>query len=288
MIRRTLVSWAALSPLIVLNLFPFAVMLVIAAPPAGRHGAEWALAGLDWSGFARMWDETGFPVAFGNTLRLALGSATGSVLIAAPAAYALSRYRFRFLRSFENLLLATQMVAPIVLVLGLSQLVIWLGLVNSLNGIALIYGCFQVAFAAWLLHGYFDAIPREIEEAARLDGASRLRVLWSILLPLSLPALAVTTVVSFIAAWNEFALALTFLRNRNNQPLSVQVYGLVAGRYEVDWHQIMAAVFSASLPIILIFAVMHRPLCAAYTAISNDVTPSRGKRRLKAGPDRTA
>lgn len=155
-----------------------------------------------------------------------------------------------------------------ILVLGLAQVMAWLRLSDSLTGLALLYAAFQIAFAVWMLRAYFDQIPSDIEEAARLDGASTGRMLLSILLPLSMPAIAVTTIFSFISAWNEFALALTLLRTPRSYTLPVQIYALVAGRCEVDWRGVMAAVLAASLPIMVLFGLLQRHLSRGLAARS--------------------
>ena len=182
------------------------------------------------------------------------------MLLSIPAAYAMSRFTFALKRPYSNFLLVTQMLSPIVLVLGLFRLVVWLGLVDSLNALVLIYTAFQIAFAVWMLRGYFDSIPVDLEEAAWLEGASRLRTLVSVFLPLSVPAIAVTTIFTFINAWNEFAIALTLLRNQERFTLPIQVFSQVAGRYEVEWHTVMAATFVATLPVAILFAWLQRYL----------------------------
>ena len=262
-IRRSLLAWLVLSPLMILNLFPFAVMLLTALKPGTEvvsNAAAWLPSRFAWENFVDMWTATRFGTALANSLYVAVLSSAAAVLLGVPAAYAMSRFRFRLKRPYSNFLLVTQMLSPIVLVLGLFRLVVWLGLVDSLNALVLIYTAFQIAFAVWMLRGYFDSIPVDLEEAAWLEGASRLRTLVSVFLPLSVPAIAVTTIFTFINAWNEFAIALTLLRNQERFTLPIQVFSQVAGRYEVEWHTVMAATFVATLPVAILFAWLQRYL----------------------------
>jgi multiple sugar transport system permease protein len=262
-VRGSLLAWLILLPLIVLNLFPFAVMLFTALKPGSEvvsDAGSWLPSRFAWENFAVMWQATGFGTALANSLYVAVLSSVVTIALSIPAAYALSRFRFRVKRAYSNFLLVTQMLSPIVLVLGLFRLVVWLGLVDSQNALVLIYTAFQIAFAVWMMRGYFNSIPVDLEEAAWLEGASRLRSLLTVFLPLSVPAIAVTAIFTFINAWNEFAIALTFLRSRDNFTLPIQVFSLVAGRYEVEWHYVMAATFVATLPVAILFAWLQRYL----------------------------
>lgn len=262
-VRVSLGCWVLLLPLVVLNLFPFAVMLFTALKPASEVVADagsWLPHRFAWENFVDMWQATRFGPALLDSLYVAVASTVAAVLASIPAAYALSRFRFRLRRPYARFLLVTQMLSPIVLVLGIFRLVVWFGLVDSLSALVAVYAAFQIAFAVWMMRGYFDSIPVDLEEAAWMEGASRLRALWTVFLPLSVPAVAVTATFTFINAWNEFAVALTLLRNRNTFTLPIQVFSLVAGRYAVDWHYVMAATLLATLPVALLFAWLQRYL----------------------------
>jgi multiple sugar transport system permease protein len=255
MLRRSLLAWSALLPLIGLSVFPF-LTIADTILRGGRPGAAADFAAF-WSG---LWLRTELGTALLNSLSIALLTAAASTIVGFPAAYALSRHRFRGRRLVSELLLASQMFAPIMLVIGLAQMVSGLGLGDTRVALVALYTAFQVTFSVWMLRGYIDAIPVEIEEAARLDGASRLRVFATIVLPLSMPAIAVTATFAFITAWNEFALALTLLRSPTNFTLPLRVNALTAGRYAVDWRDVMGAVLIASLPVFLLFAGLQRYL----------------------------
>lgn len=267
--RKALLCWLALLPLIALNLFPFLVMLSTALKPASEvlsAAPAWLPSRYAWSNFAAMWRNSGFASAFLNSVYVSAVSAFFAVLVSVPAAYAVARYRFRAKGLYRDFLLVTQMLPPVVLVLGLFRLAAWLGLLNSLTALLLIYGAFQIAFAIWMLQSYFASIPVDLEEAAWLEGASRLRSACTIFLPMSLPAIAVTTIFAFINAWNEFIVALTMLRDQSNYTLPIQIFALVAGRYQVEWEQVMAAALVATVPVALLFAWLQRYLVVGLAA----------------------
>jgi len=271
--RRSLYCWLALAPLLSVSLFPFVVMLSTALKPTTEifiYPPRWLPSRLAPESFVDMWRATAFGLALRNSLEIATASALLTLLVAVPAGYAVARLDFRAKAGYRQFLLATQMLSPILLVLGLFRLMAAIPfgdgtLVNTRLGIILPYAGFQVAFAVWMLSSYFAAIPREIEEAAWMDGCSRSRAILSIFMPLALPAIAVTGIVAFVAAWNEFALALTLLRDPERQTVTIEVVNLVAGRYTVEWNQVMAAALVATTPVAALFTWLQRYLVRGLT-----------------------
>lgn len=257
--KRSLLLWALLSPLLIITLFPFMVMVVTAIKPRDEvTSAAWWPSRVALENFTDMWQATHFGTALINSLYVAILSTFLALAVAIPFAYALNRYRFigkGFLRQF---LLVTQMLSPIVLVIGLFRLAVLLGLVDNLNSVIFVYGAFNIAFTVWMLQSYFATIPRDLEEAAWLEGASMPTSLFKVFLPLALPAITVTAIFSFINAWNEFVLALTMLRRQDTYTLPIQIFSLVAGRYTVEWHHVMAATCVATIPVAIIFAWLQR------------------------------
>jgi multiple sugar transport system permease protein len=117
-----------------------------------------------------------------------------------------------------------------------------------------------MAFTIWMLQSYFNSIPRDLEEAAWMDGASHFTSLVKVFLPLAVPAMVVTAIFTFINSWNEFVLALTMLRSSENFTLPVQIFSQVAGRYQVEWHHVMAATVLATVPVAIVFSWLQRYL----------------------------
>ena len=262
-LRRSILYWAILSPLIVVILFPFGVMIVTAFRPRHElfvYPPTWSFSEIRWENFAEMWDKTGFGGALLNSLYVSISATLIALILSIPAAYALSRYRFAGKGAYRTFLLMTQMMSPIVLVLGLFRLMMVLGLVNSLNSLVITYAAFNMAFTIWMLQSYFNSIPRDLEEAAWMDGASHFTSLVKVFLPLAVPAMAVTAIFTFINSWNEFVLALTMLRSSDQFTLPVQIFSQVAGRYQVEWHHVMAATVLATVPVAIVFSWLQRYL----------------------------
>ncbi len=228
---RSLVYWLLLSPLVLVILFPFAVMVSTAVKPRAeilRTPPSWLSSELRLQNFIDMWHAVGFGPALLNSALVSAAATALCVLVAIPAAYAGARMRFRGEGAFRQFLLITQMLSPIVLVLGIFRLMAGMGLVDQLWALVLAYAAFNLAFAIWMLQSYFRTIPVELEEAAWLDGATALQSLRLIFLPMAAPALGVTAIFVFIYCWNEFVLAL------DPAPLDRQVHphhpDLLAGR----------------------------------------------------------
>lgn len=260
-LRRSLVCWLVLSPMVVAALFPFAVMLITALKPSTEVlTPTWWPSRLTWENFQTMWAATNFGNALRNSLYVSVLATLGSLVVSIPAAYALTRFNFAGRELYRQFLLVTQMLSPIVLVVGLFRLMVWLGLVDSINAVTLVYAAFNIAFSVWMLQSYFATIPLDLEEAAWMEGAGRVRTLIKVFLQLAVPAMVVTAIFTFINAWNEFAIALTLLRSQNSYTLPIQIFSLVSGRYTVEWHHVMAATFAATVPVAIAFAWLQRYL----------------------------
>jgi multiple sugar transport system permease protein len=261
--KKTVLSWLCLSPLVVIILFPFAVMVSTAIKPRAEiltFPPVWLPKHIRLQNFVDMWHAVGFGQALANSVFVSTTATVLCILIAIPAAYATARTRFRGKRLFRQFLLVTQMLSPVVLVLGIFRLMAALALVDKLWALILAYTAFNLAFAVWMLQAYFGTIPKELEEAARLDGASTFQRLRLVLLPLALPALGVTAIFVFLYCWNEFVLALTLLRSTQNFTLTLQIFSLVGGRYTIEWDHVMAATLLASAPVAIVFASLQRYL----------------------------
>lgn len=262
-LRKSVLYWLVLSPLVLVILFPFGVMFVTAVRPREElfvYPPRWTFSEFRWDNFVEMWEKTNFGGALINSLYVSVAATVLALVLSIPAAYALSRYRFRGKGIYRNFLLMTQMMSPIVLVLGLFRLMVQFGLVNNLNSLVLTYAAFNMAFTIWMLQSYFNTIPRELEEASWMDGAGHFVSLTRIFLPLAVPAMVVTGIFTFINSWNEFVLALTMIRNQDDYTLPVQIFAQVAGRYQVEWHHVMAGTVLATVPVAVVFSWLQRYL----------------------------
>ena len=176
-----------------------------------------------------------------------------------------ARYKFPGRTPFLLLVLITQMFSPTALVVGLYREFFELNLINTYGALILTNAAFNLAFAVWILHGFFSSIPTEIEEAALLDGVSRWQSLRRIMLPLILPGLVTATIFTFIAAWNEYVVALTLIIDDSKKPLTVGFRSYVTG-YEQNWDQLFAASVIAVVPVVILFALIEKHLVGGLTA----------------------
>lgn len=206
---------------------------------------------------------------FRNWLKTSLIVARASTLIvlvaAIPAAYFTARFRFPGRTAFLFLVLVTQMFSPTSLVVGIYREFFELSLVNTYEAIILTNSAFNLAFAVWILHGFFSAIPREVEEAAHLDGCNRFATMWRVMLPLIKPGLVTAVVFTFIAAWNEYVVALTLMQDDSRKPLTVGINSYVTG-YEQHWDQLFAASLIAIVPVVILFAAIEKHPVGGLTA----------------------
>ncbi|WP_029423133.1 carbohydrate ABC transporter permease [Alicyclobacillus macrosporangiidus] len=200
-----------------------------------------------------------------NTIWLATGATVIALICGIPAAYVLSRLKFRGKRFYMYLLLITQMFSPVVLVVGLYREVLWMGLMNNVWSLVLINAAFNQAFTVWLLSGYFSSLPYDLEQAAWIDGCSRWKALLRIVLPLALPGIVTTVVFVFIAAWNEFAVALTVISSESAKPLTVGIYAFM-GQYYTQWQYLFAVSIIATVPVVILFLAIEKYLISGLTA----------------------
>jgi len=200
-----------------------------------------------------------------NSLIVALSTTIVGVILSCTAAYALSRFRFPGRKAGLTTFLVVQMFPATLLLLPLYVILDKLGLLNSLVGLVLVYSTTAIPFCVWTLKGYFDTLPRELEEAARIDGASTWMIFRRIILPLARPGIAVTALFSFMTAWNEFIMASTFMTDESKYTLPVLIQSSV-GQFSADWGLFAAGAVVTSIPVMVAFYVLQKYLVGGLTA----------------------
>jgi arabinogalactan oligomer/maltooligosaccharide transport system permease protein len=200
-----------------------------------------------------------------NSGAVALATTLVGVALSCTAAYALSRHRFAARKASLTTFLVVQMFPSTLLIMPLYVVLDRLGLLSSLVGLVLVYATTAIPFCVWTLKGYFDTLPRELEEAARIDGASSWGVFFRIVLPLARPGLAVTALFSFMTAWNEFILASTFMTDETSYTLPVLLQSTI-GEYSADWGLFSAGAILTSIPVMALFYFLQRYLVGGLTA----------------------
>jgi len=200
-----------------------------------------------------------------NSAVVALVTTLLGVALACTAAYALSRHRFSGRQTSLTTFLVVQMFPATLLIMPLYVVLNRLALLNSLLGLVLVYATTAIPFCVWTLKGYFDTLPRELEEAARIDGASSWGVFFKVMLPLARPGIAITALFSFMTAWNEFILASTFMTEETSYTLPVLLQSTI-GEYSADWGMFSAGAILTSIPVMALFYILQRYLVGGLTA----------------------
>ena len=203
---------------------------------------------------------------FRNSLLVTVTSVVAASLISLLAAVAVARFRFRFRTSYLIMLLIVQMLPQQALVIALFIDFRSLDLLDSLTGLIIVYTAFALPISIWMLRNFVATVPRELEEAAAIDGAGPARIFWRILFPLVAPGLVATSVFSFIYAWNEFIFALTFL-GLDQQKYTLPIYvNYFFGRGGTEWGSIMAASITYTIPPMLFFLLVQRRMRSGLVA----------------------
>jgi multiple sugar transport system permease protein len=206
-----------------------------------------------------------FPTFFKNSLIVAGSTAVTVTILASLAGYALSRFRFRAKYWIVTLMLITQMFPLVMLVAPIFKMLSPLGLTNSLTGLIIVYTAFNVPFATFLMQSFFDGIPKDLEEAAMIDGATQFIAFRQIILPLTLPGIAATLGFVFTAAWSELLFALMLISGNDAATFPVGLLTFVS-KFSVDFGQMMAAGILALIPACLFFLLIQRYLVQGLTA----------------------
>lgn len=259
--RRTLLTVATVA-VVVFSAFPFFWMASTAFKPDSEIFTEtphWLPSAPTLEQFRIALARGGIGRFFLNSAMVAVATTVLSVIVAALAAVAVSRFRFRGRTQLLVMILVVQMVPLEALVIPLFIIMREADLLNTLASLVIAYITFALPFAVWMLKGFVDAVPVELEEAAMVDGASRLGAYWRILFPLVAPGLVATSIFSFIEAWNEFLLALTFLQDQQKFTLPIALNSFI-GEYSTAWGPVMAASLVFTVPVLVFFLVVQRRL----------------------------
>lgn len=203
---------------------------------------------------------------FGNTVLLAVSTVVLSLSVAIPAAYCFSRRRFPGRRIILKCLILLNAFPAILSMFAIYRLLRSFGLINHRIGLILVYTGTMAVFSLWNIKGYFDTIPAEIEEAARMDGANNLQVVTRIVLPLAKPSIVVTALMVLIYVWNEYIYATTFLTGEGNYTLAAGLYALQATEMSGSWPVFAAASITVSLPVLVIFFLCQKHMTSGLTA----------------------
>jgi multiple sugar transport system permease protein len=265
--RQRLFSYCVVVPFAILLAFPFAWMAITSL----KHSGDVYDPTKTWSfeptleNYGYLLHHTGFLRWIRNSCVVGAVVTLITLVVAAPAGYALARLAGRVGRGLGVAIFLTYLVPPTLLFLPFSRVIAKLGLQDRLWALILVYPSFTIPFAVWLLMGFFKSVPPELEDAALIDGCSRVGALWRVVLPISLPGLLTVVIFTFSLVVNEFVYAITFITSSTNRTLTVGVpTDLIRGDL-YNWPGIMAAILIPSIPLALVFNAFLNRFIAGFT-----------------------
>jgi len=262
-------QYVALLAYLVFLAFPFLWLVSTAFKSPRELGSPhptWIPRHPTLDNFRQAFDEQPLLRAAGNSLLAALAAAVIAVLIATPLAYVMARQRTRLAKAATGWVVVSQAFPLVLVIIPLFLVLKELRLINSLAGLVMVYVVWALPFALWMLVGYVRAVPGELEEAAAVDGAGRLRTLVSVTAPLLAPGIVATALFAFITAWNEFFFALVLLKTPEKQTLPVVLTHFIGAEGVADLGPLAAAAFLATLPSLIIFAIIQRRITGGMLA----------------------
>lgn len=187
------------------------------------------------------------------------------LLIGIPAAYALSRFHFRLARGVLTGILICQMISPVVIVIPLYHFLATLNLLNNYGALIVVYSAIALPFATWFMKGYLDAVPRELDESAQIDGCTRLQVLWRIILPLALPGITSAAIMVAVLSWSQFVVPFILLDDSSLYPVTVGLVNLESSSEAITLQYLAAGSIIAIIPVMLVFAALQRFIVSGLT-----------------------
>ncbi len=215
------------------------------------------LDGASLDAYDRVWNETSFPTWFVNSVIVTVAATVLSILVCTFGAYSIGRLEFRGRKTVATFLLLTQMFPLILVAVPLFLIFRDIGLFNSLVGLTIAYVAFVLPFSIWMLRGFYENLPESLEEAAMIDGATRVGAVIRVIVPISSPAIATTAIFAWIFAWNEFVMALILINDDAKTTLPPGL-GSWVGQYTLQWDLMMAGAIGATLPLFVILFFLQK------------------------------
>jgi multiple sugar transport system permease protein len=266
--RSVFVIWLLAVPVILLSIGPFLWLLKTSLVPESRifvRPLEYLPTTVTLENFVMLFERMNFFGYFANSFIVAIGSTVLGLIISMSSSYAFARFRFRGRRFFMTLFLVIPMFPTVLILIPIYDIMRVTGLLNTYASLIVAYSSFTIPFAVWMMTGYFAALPVEMEEAARVDGCSRLGAFVRVLLPTAVPGISATALYIFIVSWNEYTFAAMLAQDEAVRTLPVALQFFIT-EFTVNWGLLAAGGVIVSLPVILLFVVLQRQLIAGLTA----------------------
>ncbi len=245
----------------VITLYPYFAMLCTALKSRNEIFSGNTILPITalWSNFIDIWSRAPMAKYMLNSILIAGGSTIIAMLCGIPAAYALARMKFKGQTAFLGVIIVSQMFAPVVLLIGIYKVMLSMGLTDSILGLIFINAAFNQAFTVWLLRGTFMGISAEMEQAATIDGCTRVQSMMKVLLPVAAPGIVTTLIFIFINAWNEYTVALCLISTDTLKPLTVGI-NTFNGYNIIEWQYLFAASIFAIIPVVILFMCIEKNL----------------------------
>lgn len=265
--RAKAVAIALTIVLLVVLLFPFLVMAstmlrsseeIFVTPP------RWIPERVVFTNFIEVWDQYDLVVYFKSSFIIAVGATLLNACLTVPAAYAVSRLRFVGRGVILFLFLVVQMFSPVIVVISLFKIMAAAGLLDTYLSMILAIAVFTIAFTIWMMSGYFRSIPLAIEEAALIDGCTRVQTMVRVMVPIAAPGVVTAMIYTFIYGWNEFLFGLSFIQSKGKMPLTIALFNFV-GRWSTQWELLTTAAFLAIIPVLVLFYLIEKQLVTGLT-----------------------
>lgn len=267
-LRRSLFNLLAWSVVLVI-VFPLLWMVVTSIKPQSElFVIPPALLPqeITFEHYRRLLVETPFLTYLGNSVILAAGTTSVVIIIATLGAHSLVRFSYPGRESLAAAVLFTYLLPSVVLVIPVYFLMVYIGLVNSLLSLVIAYTTFALPYALWLLRSFMSAIPADLEAAAMVDGASRLRAFIDVILPQAAPGIISTALFTAILAWNEYLFALVLVNSDASRPLTTGVMNMLVTSFNIEWSLLMAASVMMSVPLLVVFVFLQKYLTRGFGA----------------------
>ena len=249
-------------------IYPYINMILTSLKPHGElYSTPTKRLPVDWqfNNYLDVWSKAPIADFLRASIVVSIFATLLVLLVSVPAAYYIARNRFKGRAAFLLLVLATQMFSPTALIIGIFREVKFFGLLDTWLALIIVNAGFNLAFAVWLLSGFFASVPVEIEEAAMVDGCTKFSALRRIVLPVTLPGLVTAVIFTFVATWNEFTVALTIMSSPQRQPISTGITTFV-GQYDVAWEYLFTTTAIAIVPVVILFISIEKYLVGGLTA----------------------
>ncbi len=258
----TALTYVYLTILAIVSVFPL-IWIALSSIKSSGEMANYPLSffpkEVTFEYYTRVLNDLSFTVNIKNSLLVSFSATVITIVVSSLGAYGIVRFFPKAGKKMTKVLITTYMFPPILLAVPYSIIIVSIGLVNTWTGLVITYLSFSIPYAIWMLIGFFQTVPIEIEEAAKVDGAGKMRTFLQVALPVVAPGMVATAIYTFINTWNEFLFALLLINSSEKMPISVALYSLT-GSEILDWGEMMAASMIVILPSIIFFMIIQNKI----------------------------